>query len=56
MTAVSVTGKGQVTIAKRVRQALRITPGSKVEFDLEGGGAKAAVRCTIDGPMCMLGA
>ena len=40
MTTVSVTGKGQVTIPKRVRQALGITPGSKVEFDLEGGGAR----------------
>ena len=40
MTAVSVTSKGQVTIPKRVRQALGITPGSKVEFDLEGGGAR----------------
>jgi len=37
---VSVTRKGQVTIPKRVRQALGITPGSKVEFDLEGGGAR----------------
>ena len=39
MAAVSVTSKGQVTIPKRVRQALGITLGSKVEFDLEGGGA-----------------
>ncbi|MFZ5557568.1 MAG: AbrB/MazE/SpoVT family DNA-binding domain-containing protein [Pseudomonadota bacterium] len=38
--AVSVTSKGQVTIPKRVRQALGITPGSKVEFDLDGGGAR----------------
>lgn len=40
MAAVSVTSKGQVTIPKRVRLALGITPGSKVEFDIEGGGAK----------------
>jgi antitoxin PrlF len=40
MTTVSVTSKGQVTIPKRVRQALGITPGSKVEFNLEGGGAR----------------
>lgn len=40
MPAVSVTSKGQVTIPKRVRQALGITPGSKVQFDLEGGGAR----------------
>ncbi len=38
--AVSVTTKGQVTIPKRVRQALGITPGSKVEFDVHGGGAR----------------
>ena len=37
--AVSVTSKGQVTIPKRVREALGITPGSKVEFDVAGGGA-----------------
>ena len=36
----TVSSKGQVTIPKRVRQALGITPGSKVEFDLEGGGAR----------------
>ena len=40
MAAVSVTSKGQVTIPKRVRQALGITPGSKVEFDVDGGGAR----------------
>jgi antitoxin PrlF len=38
--AVSVTSKGQVTIPKRVREALGITPGSKVEFDVVGGGAR----------------
>ena len=37
--AVSVTSKGQVTIPKRVREALSITPGSKVEFD-EGSKAR----------------
>lgn len=40
MATVSVTSKGQVTIPKRVRQALGITAGSKVEFDLDGGGAR----------------
>lgn len=40
MTGVSVTSKGQVTIPKRVRRALGITPGSKVEFDLDQGGAR----------------
>ena len=38
--AVSVTSKGQVTIPKRVRDALGITTGSKVEFDVAGGGAR----------------
>ncbi|MGQ0835232.1 MAG: AbrB/MazE/SpoVT family DNA-binding domain-containing protein [Gammaproteobacteria bacterium] len=40
MAGVSVTSKGQVTIPKRVRQALGIRPGSRVEFNLEGGGAR----------------
>lgn len=43
MAAVSVTSKGQVTIPKRVRQALGITPGTKVEFDVEGAGARLKV-------------
>lgn len=41
--AVSVTSKGQVTIPKRVRKALGITPGTKVEFDVEGAGARLTV-------------
>jgi antitoxin PrlF len=40
MGTVSVTSKGQVTIPKRIRQALGITPGSKVEFDVRGGVAQ----------------
>ena len=43
MAAVSVTSKGQVTIPTKVRQALGITPGTKVEFDVEGGGARLTV-------------
>ncbi len=35
-----MTIKGQVTIPKRVRQALGITPGSKVEFDVQGNTAR----------------
>lgn len=34
----SVTSKGQVTIPKRVREALGITPGSAVEFELRAEG------------------
>jgi AbrB family looped-hinge helix DNA binding protein len=40
MGIVAVTSKGQVTIPKRVRQALGIRAGSKVEFNLDGGGAR----------------
>jgi AbrB family looped-hinge helix DNA binding protein len=40
MAAVSVTSKGQVTIPKNVRQALGITPGSKVEFRVDGKEAR----------------
>jgi len=40
IVTVSVTSKGQVTIPKRVRRALGITPGSKVAFDVDGGGAR----------------
>lgn len=35
--------KGQVTISKGVRAALRLRPGDKVLFDLEGGD-RALVR------------
>jgi AbrB family looped-hinge helix DNA binding protein len=38
--AVSVTSKGQVTIPKQLRDALGIKAGTKVEFDLDGGGAR----------------
>lgn len=40
MGTVSVTSKGQVTIPKRVREALGITAGSKVEFDIVSGHAQ----------------
>lgn len=40
MATVSVTSKGQVTIPKRVRLALGITSGSKIEFDIVGGHAR----------------
>jgi antitoxin PrlF len=43
VVAVSVTSMGQVTIPKRIRDALGITPGSKVEFDVAGGGARLVV-------------
>ena len=40
MSAVSVTSKGQVTIPKRVRDALGIAAGSKVEFSIKGAEAR----------------
>ncbi|MEJ1967135.1 MAG: AbrB/MazE/SpoVT family DNA-binding domain-containing protein [Rhizomicrobium sp.] len=41
--ATTVTSKGQVTIPKRVRDALGIAPGSSVEFELAEDG-RAFVR------------
>jgi antitoxin PrlF len=41
--SVSVTSKGQITIPKRVRQALGLKPGTQVEFDLEGRTARLKV-------------
>jgi len=35
-----ITSKGQVTIPKRVRDALGLLPHTEVEFILEGGSAR----------------
>jgi AbrB family looped-hinge helix DNA binding protein len=35
-----LTEKGQVTIPKRVRDRLGIGPGSEVEFEIDGAGAR----------------
>ncbi len=43
LTAVRVTQKGQVTIPLEVRRALGIQPGSDVEFQLDGAGARLLV-------------
>ncbi|MGH8274409.1 MAG: AbrB/MazE/SpoVT family DNA-binding domain-containing protein, partial [Gammaproteobacteria bacterium] len=40
MPEVSVTSKGQVTIPKRIRDELGIAAGSKLDFELAGGGAR----------------
>jgi len=40
---VRVTQKGQVTIPLEVRRALGIDPGSEVDFDLDGHGARLVV-------------
>lgn len=37
--AAKVTSKGQITIPKRVREALGLKPGTRVEFSLEEGRA-----------------
>lgn len=43
-TTSSVTGKGQVTIPKQVRQRLGIREGSQVEFTLVGDHVELRVR------------
>ncbi len=59
MSNVSVTSKGQLTIPKRERQALGITAGSKVEFDIVGGNARlrlvrrGATSRVEDGPVIL---
>ena len=35
--ATTITVKGQVTIPKHIRDALGLTPGSRVEFSVEDG-------------------
>ena len=34
--ATTITVKGQVTIPKHIRDALKLTPGSRVEFAVDG--------------------
>jgi AbrB family looped-hinge helix DNA binding protein len=36
----TLTSKGQVTIPKRIRDALRLLPGTAVEFSVNAGGAR----------------
>jgi len=36
--ATTLTSKGQVTIPKRIRDALRLQPGAAVEFSVNAGG------------------
>jgi len=38
MASATVTSKGQITIPKKVRQALRLGPGDRIEFSIEKGG------------------
>jgi antitoxin PrlF len=44
----TVTRKGQVTLPKRIRDALGVQPGSEVEFDLEEGRAVMRKRVPIE--------
>jgi AbrB family looped-hinge helix DNA binding protein len=34
----TLTSKGQVTIPKHIREALRLEPGTKVDFDVDNHG------------------
>ena len=43
MAVFKVTSKVKSPSRKRVRDAFGITPGSKVEFDVAGGGARLKV-------------
>lgn len=43
MATVTVTGNGQVVIPAKVRKALGIVPGVKLEFRVEGRGLRAEV-------------
>lgn len=36
----TVTSKGQITLPRKVRDALGLEPGSKVEFDIDSGGVR----------------
>ncbi len=38
MPTATVTSKGQVTLPKKVREALRVRPGDQIDFVLEGEG------------------
>ncbi len=40
----TMTVKGQVTIPKRVREALRLSPGDRVEFDVNRDGEVVVTR------------
>lgn len=42
--ATTLTSKGQVTIPKRVRDALQIGPGSAVEFDVNEAGEVVLIK------------
>jgi antitoxin PrlF len=43
--ATTVTSKGQVTIPKRLRDSLRLNPGSKVTFEINKNGEAVLRKC-----------
>lgn len=44
----TVTSKGQVTLPKKVRDALGIQPGTEVEFDVEEGRVVMRKRVPVE--------
>ncbi|HYD69597.1 AbrB/MazE/SpoVT family DNA-binding domain-containing protein [Azospirillum sp.] len=48
--ATAVTGKGQVTIPKAVRDHLGLTTGSMVEFEVTPDGRVALMKAVADRP------
>ena len=48
MPAATLTSKGQTTIPKAVRDYLRLRPGDRMEFILEGNGRVILVPAVVD--------
>ncbi len=48
MPAATLTSKGQTTIPKAVREYLRLRPGDRMEFILEGNGRVVLVPAVVD--------
>ena len=48
--ATSITNGGRVTIPRRVRAALRISPGDAVEFHLNGNGEVVLRKASVIAP------
>jgi len=46
----TVTSKGQVTIPKHIRDALRLRPGSAVDFAVDGQGQVVLVPVKVAAP------
>jgi AbrB family looped-hinge helix DNA binding protein len=48
MPTATVTSKGQVTLPKKVREALKIGPGDQIDFVVEGDGRVSVRPVHID--------